>query len=61
MANPGGHVVLDEEVACIVEGRYVALEVELQAMRVRNEELTRRLREQEEVVAVERLWADRRA
>ena len=61
MANPSGHVMLDEEAARTAEERYVALEAELQAMRARNEELASRLREQEEVVVAERLWADRRA
>ena len=45
MANPSGHVVLGEEAARAVEERYTALEAELQAMRVRNEELTRGLQE----------------
>ena len=40
MANPSGHTVLDEEAARTVEERYAVLEAELQAMRVRNEELT---------------------
>ena len=45
MANPNGHVVLDEEAARTAEERYAALEAELQAMHVRNEELTRGLQE----------------
>ena len=61
MANPSAHVVLDEEVARATEERDIVLEAELQAMRVRNEELTRGLQEQEAGVAAERLWADRRA
>ena len=39
MANPSGHVVLDEEAARTAEERYAALEAELHEMRVRNEEL----------------------
>ena len=61
MANPSGHVILDEEAARTAEERYTALEAELQAMRLRNEELTRGLQEQESVVAAERLRVDRRA
>ena len=61
MANPSGHVVLGEEAARAAEECYVALEVELQAMRVCNDELTCRLQAQEELVAAERLRADRRA
>ena len=61
MANPSGHAVLDEEAARAIEECYAALEAELQAMRVRNEELTRGLQEQESVVAAERFQVDRRA
>ena len=61
MANPSGHVVLDEEAARAAEELYVALEAEMQVMRQRNEELARGMQEQEEVVAAERLRADRRA
>ena len=41
MANPNGHVMLDEEAASAAEERYAVLEAELQAMRQRNEELAR--------------------
>ena len=58
MANPSGHVVLDEEAARATEQRYVTLEAELQALRACNEELTRCLQEQEEVLVAERLWGD---
>ena len=61
MANPSGQVVLDEEAARAVQECYTALEAELQAMRTCNEELACGLQEQEEVVAAERLRADRRA
>ena len=62
MANPKGHVVLGEEEERTVEARYAALEVaELQAMRLRNEELMCEFWEQEEMVVAERLSADRRA
>ena len=61
MANPCGHVVLDEEASRVVGERYAALEAELQAMRQCNEELARGMREQEEVLAAERLRVDRRA
>ena len=59
-ANPGGHVMIDEEAARAVEERYAALEMELQALRLRNEELMCNLQEQEAIMAIERLWSDRR-
>ena len=61
MALTEGHVVLGEEEARQAQGRYAALEAELPAIRLHNEELMCRLREQEEVLAVERLRADKRA
>ena len=61
MANPSGHVVLDEEATRATEERYAALEKELQALRACNEELMRGLQAQEEVVVAERLRGDRRA
>ena len=45
MANPGGHVVLGEEEVRQVEEHYVALEAELQALHLRNEELMRGVQE----------------
>ena len=45
MANPEGHVVLSEEEARAAKAQYVALEAELQALRLHNEELMRRLQE----------------
>ena len=45
MANPSGHVVLDEEAARTAQERYATLEAELQALRAQNEELTRGLQE----------------
>ena len=61
MANPNGHVILDEEEACAVEAHCAALEAELPVMHLRNEELMCGLREQEKIVAVERLRAGRKA
>ena len=61
MTNPSGHVVLDEEATRAAEECYTALEAEVQAMRQHNEELARGMREQEEVLAAERLRVDRRA
>ena len=61
IANPKGHVVLGEEEVYTAEARYVALEAELQALRLCNEELMCRLQEQENIVAVERLGGDRRS
>ena len=58
MANPGGHVVLDEEAARATQERYATLEAELQALRAQNEELTRGLQEREEVLVAERLRGD---
>ena len=45
MANPDGQVVLGEEEAPQAQERYAALEAELQAQRLRNEELMRGLQE----------------
>ena len=45
MANPNGHVVLGEEEVHQAEERYAALDAELQALRLCNEELMRRLQE----------------
>ena len=59
MANPAGHVVLGEEEAQQAAERYATMEAELQALRQRNEELTRAVQEQQEMVATERLQADR--
>ena len=61
MANPAGHVVLGEEGAQQATERYATMEVELQALQQRNEELTRAVQEQQEVVATERLRADCRS
>ena len=60
MANPSGHIVLDEEAERAAEEHYTALEVELQAMRVHNKELTCGLQEYEEMVVAEWLQADQR-
>ena len=40
MVNPEEHVVLGEEEAHVAEAHYMALEAELQAMHLRNDELT---------------------
>ena len=61
MANPTRHVVVGEEEAQQAAERYATMEAELQALRQRNEELTRAVQEQQEVVATERLWANRRS
>ena len=55
MANPSGHVVLDEGTARAAQECYATLEAELNALRAQNEELTRGLQEREEVLAAERL------
>ena len=46
MANPAGHVVLRKEEAQQAAERYATMEAELQALRQRNEELTRAVQEQ---------------
>ena len=61
MANPTDHVVLGEEEAQQAAERYAKMEAELQALRQQNEELTRSVQEQQEMVATERVRADRRA
>ena len=59
MANPTGHVVLGEEEAQQAAERYATMEAELQALQQRNEELACTVQEQQDMVATERLWADR--
>ena len=61
MAQPGGRVVMGEEEAQAAAERYAAMEAELQALRQRNEELARTVREQQDQVEVERRRADRRS
>ena len=61
MANPAGHIVLGEEEAQQAVERYATMKPELQALRQRNEELTRAVQEQQELVATERLRADCRS
>ena len=61
MANPSGHVVLDEEASLAAKECYAALGAELQALQARNEGLTCGLQAQEELVAAEWLRGDRRA
>ena len=55
MGNPTGRVVMDEGDAHAAEERYAALEAELQALRLQNEELKRNLQEQEIIVVTERM------
>ena len=50
MANPGQHVVMDEEVARHTEKQYAQLEVKLREMQQQNEGLQRELRQQQELV-----------
>ena len=45
MANPDGQVVLGKEEARQAQERYTVLEAELQALRLRNEELMHGLQE----------------
>ena len=61
MAKPTGRVVMGEEEAQQAAERYAAMEAELQALRQRNEELMRAVQEQQELVAAERVRADRQA
>ena len=59
MANPAGHVVLGEEEAQQAAERYAKMEAELQVLRQQNSELARTVQEQQELVATERVRADR--
>ena len=61
MANPEGHVVMDEAEAQQAAERYAKMEENLQELRQQNEELVRALGEQQDLVAAERLHADRHA
>ena len=61
MANPEGRVVMEEAEAQQAAERYAKMEENLQALRQQNEELLRALGEQQDLVAAERLRADRRA
>ena len=61
MAHPEGSVVLGEEEAQAAAERYAQMEADLQALRQRNEELMRTVQEQQDMVATERLRADRRS
>ena len=61
MANPERHIVLGEKEAHAVAARYIALEAELQAMRLHNKELVCTLQEQENIVVTERLRVNRRS
>ena len=59
MANPAGHVVMGEEEVQQAAERYAAMEAELQALRQRNDELMHAVQEQQDLVAAERVRADR--
>ena len=61
MANPEGHVLLDEEQARAAEEHYTRMEATLQELQQQNQELQCRLQEQQEIVNTERLRADRRS
>ena len=61
MANPKGRVLLDEEQARAAEECYARMEATLQELQQQNQELQRRLQEQQEIVNTERLHADRRS
>ena len=61
MANPKGRVLLDEEQARAVEERYTRMEAMLQELQQQNQDLQRRLQEQQGIVNTERLHADRRS
>ena len=61
MANPEGRVMMDEAEAQHAAERYAKMEENLQALRRQNQELMRAFGEQQDLVAAERLRADRRA
>lgn len=61
MADPARQVVLGEGEAQEAAERYAKMEAELQALRQQNAELARTVQEQQEMVATERVRADRRA
>ena len=61
MADPARQVVMGEGEAQQAEERYARMEAELHALRQQNAELTRTVQEQQELVATERVRADRRA
>ena len=48
MANPAGRVVLGEDEVQAAAERYTQMEAELQALRLRNEELTRTVEQQQD-------------
>ena len=52
---------MGEEEAQAAAERYAQMEAELQALRLRNEELTRTVEQQQDQVEVERRRADRRS
>ena len=60
MANPEGRVLLDEEQAHVSEECYAWMEATLQELQQQNQELQRRLQEQQEIINTERLRANRR-
>ena len=60
MAHPEGQVLMDDEEAHAIEECYTAMEVTLQELQQQNQGLMCRLQEQQDMVAMERLCANRR-
>ena len=56
-----GTLCMGKEEAQQAAERYAAMEAELQALRQRNDELMRAVQEQQDLVAAERVRADRRS
>ena len=61
MANPEGRVIMEEAEVQQAAEHYAQMGAKLQALRQRNEELMRAIQEQQDIVEVERQWADRRS
>ena len=61
MAQPKGPIIIDEAEAQQAAERYAQMEADMQALQQRNAELIRDLQEQQNIVAMERLCADRRS
>ena len=61
MANSEGRVFMDEDQARATEERYAQMEATLQKLWQQNRELMARVQEQENIMATERLRADRRS
>ena len=58
MAEPEGRVVMDEEQVRAAEEHYARMEATLQELQQQNQDLQRRLQEQQNIVEIERLHAD---